>query len=652
MPEIFLSYSREDRKTALRYAEALRKEGFDVWWDQTLNAGEAYDEVTEKALEDARAVVVLWSKSSVASRWVRAEATTADRRGTLVPVMVEDCKRPIMFELRQSAELADWKGDTKDPRWRTLADGLRRLADKPVPAGITAVAPRAKKPAWRLPLALGTLLVPVLALAWYLLSPPTVPGPEAGKPEVLVVPFDVSGDAPGSWKPFADDMPREVVNNLRKISGLSVVPWPSALSFKGAKEHEYIRKQLPDVQYVLDGGVSFAPDSNELQVTAQLTELGSGAVIKDMVLRRKIDDPRFFELQSGIAQAVSVALKVAILKDEQRALGEFPTNNPLAYRPYVAGWEQLDLFTYESLKAAVAHFDEAIALDTQFFAAYMGKAEAQRSLFGYFEPPIKMLDTVEASLDQALKIRPGSAEVYASLGLTQVFAWKWEDAWKNLDKARTYGPNLAKTELGFALYYSGLGNAEMVKQSLARAETLDPLNTETADWGNWALFIVGEAEAAKQWIERKMVQHPTNGLIFTGAGVGASIRGDTRLGVELAEKGVKMADRAPIALIMLAQAYGYDGQKDKVQPLLDEADAAKIYTCPYESAAALLSIGQKGRAIKELYRAVDARSNCLMFLRSDPRMHELRDDPAHAGEYRKLLKAVGLDDESLQKYKQ
>jgi hypothetical protein len=103
---------------------------------------------------------------------------------------------------------------------------------------------------------------------------------------------------------------------------------------------------------------------------------------------------------------------------------------------------------------------------------------------------------------------------------------------------------------------------------------------------------------------------------------------------------------------MLAQAYGYDGQKDKVQPLLDEADAAKIYTCPYESAVALLSIGQKDRAIKELYRAVAARSNCLMFLRSDPRMRGLRDDPAYAGEYRKLLQVVGLDDESLKKYRQ
>ena len=75
MPDIFLSYSREDQDTARRYAEAFQKEGFDVWWDATLRSGEAYDQVTEKALRDAKAVVVLWSKTSVDSRWVRAEAT-------------------------------------------------------------------------------------------------------------------------------------------------------------------------------------------------------------------------------------------------------------------------------------------------------------------------------------------------------------------------------------------------------------------------------------------------------------------------------------------------------------------------------------------------------------------------------------------------
>jgi hypothetical protein len=129
LADIFLSYSREDQTTARRFAAGFERAGFSVWWDQTLNAGEAYDEVTEKALEEARAVVVLWSRNSVASRWVRAEATQADRSGTLVPAMIEDCKRPIMFELKQTADLSNWSGDPNDKTWLAYVASVRRFVE-------------------------------------------------------------------------------------------------------------------------------------------------------------------------------------------------------------------------------------------------------------------------------------------------------------------------------------------------------------------------------------------------------------------------------------------------------------------------------------------------------------------------------------------
>lgn len=74
-----------------------------------MRTGEAYDEVTETALRMAKAVVVLWSRGSLQSRWVRGEATLADRNKTLVPCMIEPCERPIMFELTQTAEPGHWQ---------------------------------------------------------------------------------------------------------------------------------------------------------------------------------------------------------------------------------------------------------------------------------------------------------------------------------------------------------------------------------------------------------------------------------------------------------------------------------------------------------------------------------------------------------------
>ncbi|HEX4742044.1 MAG TPA: toll/interleukin-1 receptor domain-containing protein, partial [Caulobacteraceae bacterium] len=127
MPDIFLSYSRADQAVARRFADAFAAEGLEVWWDVTLRSGEAYDEVTENALRAARAVVVLWSATSVASRWVRSEATLADRHHTLAPVTIEPCERPIMFELIPTADLCHWRGEREDSAWLAFVEDVRQL---------------------------------------------------------------------------------------------------------------------------------------------------------------------------------------------------------------------------------------------------------------------------------------------------------------------------------------------------------------------------------------------------------------------------------------------------------------------------------------------------------------------------------------------
>ena len=41
MTDIFLSYNREDQARAKLFAEAFEAQGFKVWWDVGLRAGEA-----------------------------------------------------------------------------------------------------------------------------------------------------------------------------------------------------------------------------------------------------------------------------------------------------------------------------------------------------------------------------------------------------------------------------------------------------------------------------------------------------------------------------------------------------------------------------------------------------------------------------------
>jgi DNA-binding winged helix-turn-helix (wHTH) protein/TolB-like protein len=520
------------------------------------------------------------------------------------------------------------------------ADGKEAPAPQPAASRFA----RRVGPAWRLPLAIAGVLLAAL-LGWRILASLQAARADAELPYLVVVPFDVSADAPDAWRPFADQVTRELIRNLRKISGLRVVPATSAFAFNKNKDRDHIRRQLPDVQYVLDGVVSIST-GNSLRITAELEDLRKGRAVWDKNYEGRTDDTHLFAMQSSIAAAVSDAMKVAILADEQRALDEFPTSNLKAYEAYVAGRHELGLVSQESLPRAIELFDQAIALDPKFFDAYIARSDAYRQLFGYFEPPINMLQKVVDSIAEAQELRPDSAEAWSSLGLTYVMAWRWKDAWIALNKAKRRDPTLAQTELGFALYYCGLGDAEKVRRALAEAERLDPLNVEMADWGNWALLIVGESKAAREWVDKRMQQHPEIGVLFSGAGVGASIAGDHERAVRLAERGAEL-DKSPAAKILLAQVYGYAGYKEKVLPLLEEAARVGTYVCPYESAMAYLSIHDEERALTLLDEAVAKRSNCLMFLRNDPRVAPIRTHPHFA----LLLSRVGLDDAAVASYK-
>ena len=111
MADVFLSYARDDLGTAKLVATALSACGWTVWWDRTIPPGRTFDDVLEEALDRARCVVVLWSKKSVTSHWVKAEAAEGIRREILVPVLLETVKIPLEFRRVQAADLTGWKGE-------------------------------------------------------------------------------------------------------------------------------------------------------------------------------------------------------------------------------------------------------------------------------------------------------------------------------------------------------------------------------------------------------------------------------------------------------------------------------------------------------------------------------------------------------------
>jgi hypothetical protein len=131
MADVFISYAREDRLAAQKVAETLKRHGWSVWWDSDIAPGTTWDELIERELASASCVVVLWSATSLAKSWVRAEAAEALARGVLVPVMIEAVVPPLAFRHIQAAPLMDWRGDLDYPGFQQLICSICALAGLP-----------------------------------------------------------------------------------------------------------------------------------------------------------------------------------------------------------------------------------------------------------------------------------------------------------------------------------------------------------------------------------------------------------------------------------------------------------------------------------------------------------------------------------------
>ncbi|MEO8467649.1 MAG: TIR domain-containing protein [Gammaproteobacteria bacterium] len=475
MSDIFLSYNREDQAVARRFATAFETHGFSVWWDATLRSGEAYDEVTEKALREAKAVVVLWSKKSVVSRWVRAEATLANRNKTLVPVMIEPCDRPIMFELTQTAELFHWQGDAADKTWVAFLGDVRRFVE-------AHAAPMRSDPA-----------APPPAPS----QPPAVSRPS--KASIVVLPFaNMSGDSEQEY--FSDGISEDIITDLSKVSTLSVTARNTAFTFKGTHvDVPQVARQLT-VSHVLEGSVRKA--GNRVRITAQLIDGATGAHVWAERYDRDLSD--IFAVQDEISQAIVAALKVTLFPAEKKAIEERGTDNVEAYDKYLRARALFYQLGPTELARAIAIYREAVALDADFAQAWYGIYHA-------------LLTTLFWIPENAAAAAAGMAEASARVIALSPHAWwtqsmrayqfltqhRWAEAETAANAALAVAPaSEVEASRSYAAFLWAVGRCKEAVAHLERARRLDPLSLSISGFLQIGLGYAGRSEEAQAEFER------------------------------------------------------------------------------------------------------------------------------------------------------
>jgi TolB-like protein/Tfp pilus assembly protein PilF len=457
MPDIFLSYNREDQAVARRFADAFTAQGFNVWWDVTLRSGEAYDEVTEKALRDAKAVVVLWSKKSVVSRWVRAEATLADRNKTLVPVMIEPCERPIMFELTQTAELGHWSGDDNDPIWRAFLVDVRAFVNPNV-AGVAVASSVAN-----------TVLAATHAIA--ALQPPQH---QDLRPSLAILPFtNRSGEHADDV--FAEGMVEDLISSLSLNNGLKVIAHSATVVYRNnLSDLRKIGSEL-NVRYLLEGNVRRV--QTNLRVTAQLVEAEGGTILWSQKFERPLTE--LADLQEDLVMEVAAHLGVQVERIEMEKALRKP-GNLTAWEAVMRAMAAFTRLSIESLRLGTLDARKAVALapDYAFAHAMLALMLGHAYMWGGGKDKALAHEALTHA-ERALTLDSDDANVMSRAAMGMAFSGRWEQALVYGQLAAKLNPNNAQCRIHLGMLYLHCARPEDTLIQLDAAVILAPRGQQT-----------------------------------------------------------------------------------------------------------------------------------------------------------------------------
>ena len=126
MADVFISYARPDRAKAALVAKALEFAGFSVWWDREILPHQGFRKVIEAELTSSKAVLVLWSRTSVHSDFVIDEAATAASLKKLIQASIESSDAPLGFRQGQIADLCRAL-DASDEGFRSILASVTYL---------------------------------------------------------------------------------------------------------------------------------------------------------------------------------------------------------------------------------------------------------------------------------------------------------------------------------------------------------------------------------------------------------------------------------------------------------------------------------------------------------------------------------------------
>jgi DNA-binding winged helix-turn-helix (wHTH) protein/TolB-like protein len=431
---------------------------------------------------------------------------------------------------------------------------------------------------------------------------------------IAVLPFiDESADPDAAY--INDKIAESLINSLSKLPQLRVVPRSVVAGYKGKEiDPRKVGEEL-NVRAVVTGRMRRHGDIISIQ--ADLIDLENVAQLWGQHYDHKVSDALL--VQDDISRDIFENLRLKLNVEEKKQLE--------AYRLYLKGRNAWNKRTGDALQEAIEFFNQTIAIDSNYGAAYAGLADCYNMLvvYGQLEPKDGFPKAKEAA-ERALEIDESSAEAHSSLAFIK-FRWDWDRAAteREFQTAIKLKPAYAPAHQWYSSYLVAVERFDEAIAEAKRTEELEPLSFVASSHLGWIYYLSGQNDKAIEQCKKILDLDPSSFPARRYLGLAYEAKGMYPEAIAEFQTGVKLSG-SPLMLALLGHAYAASGKTAEAKQVLNDLQQlqGQRYVSPYTVAAIHAGLGDQEQAFKWLETAVEGRDIWLMNLKVDPVFAKLR----------------------------
>jgi TolB-like protein/Tfp pilus assembly protein PilF len=430
---------------------------------------------------------------------------------------------------------------------------------------------------------------------------------------------------------LGEGISEEITNSLSRLPNLQVMARSTVSHYKSRQDDPQGVGHDLHVDAVLTGRV--VEHGSELNVETELVNVATGAQLWGQRYTRSAKDASL--LQASILRDVASQLRPQLGEMQREKLARVGTQDAEAYQLYLKGRYHFDRFTQADFKKAAGFFENAVALDDRYAAAFAGMADVY-ALQGYlgYVPGAEAFNKARNTARRALELDSHIPEPHISLAIADMFFFhNFAEAQASIQEALALDPNSAYAHDVAGWLANMMGRSSESVAESRKAVELEPLSLMyNYDLAN-AYYLARDYSKSLQQANRTLEIEPNDSQAIQHIGWVYEVTGNYKGAIEQWVKNELVLGNT-LRAEEVRRSFEQSGYPGYLKKDVKDKEAAGDY---YDVASDFALLGEKDAAFSALERAADAGQQ-LDFFKLDPALDSIRSDPRYAD----LLRRIGL----------